>query len=750
MSLLSIILFRHGSHPMLTLPPAEHRGMAPGLGAALLQAVPRTYAALFFSTSEKLGWWLLSVTFLAPDMGLAGLAGIVTAFLLGWWLGFDRDQLRSGHLLFNSMLACNTVAWLHRGYDFAPGLLMAVWFTAACSALFLSVALGTLFSRMLGLGAHSLPAVSVGYVIYFLAWSLHGPFQLAAAARGSIMDLTMAPDLVRAVCQGFGAMLFMPLALPGLLVMIAVLACSRLTFLAAVAGFASGFSGMHLLGFALEPMNMLWCGFNFLFCGVALSVGYYTPSRASLALSALAAFLCAPVAVALATALRYFELPASALPANLVVLGTVYALQQRTQAGLLLPNLHPGREPSSSARFRLLGSVRFPHLHVTALQLPCHGERVVTQAFDGRLTHRGAWRHALDFEARENGLAWRGDGSRLEDFATHGKPVLSPCDGVVVRAVNTVPDNAPGGNNPDTNWGNHVMLRADNGMHVMLAHLQQGTVNAVEGRRVSTGEALGHIGNSGRSPVPHLHLHVQESALPGAPTRPFCMAHYLSRGDATQPWTYHTSQVPAHGETVSSCAFDGARFALFSGWLPGEYRWRVILEGGAAHEETLVMDFDETGCYRVRSRRHDNGFRAFLKHGTFFCIEFEGPGQGVAALLALGLARVPCITLPEGGLTWDDWFSPVPFAPGSLRWLHDIMDPFTGPRPLHYRHAFDGREAVTCRLADEDSSIPASAPRTVHITLAPMQLATSVQARLGNDRTLHADLVHYQVQPPPG
>ncbi len=738
---------------MLNLPAAECRAEAPALGRALMQALPRTYAAIFFSSNEKLGWWLLAITLLAPDMGLAGVSGVVLAFLLGWWVGFDREQLRSGHLLFNSMLSCNTVAWLHHGHGFAPGVLVCMGVMAACASLFLSVALGSVFSKVLGLGAHSLPAVLTGYVVYFLSWSLHGPFHPAAMARGAVMDLDMLPDLPRAVCQGFGAMLFMPLALPGALILLVALLYSRLTVVAALVGFIAGFCGMKLLGFPLEPMGVLWCGFNFLFCGVALAVGYYTPSRTSLLLGALAAFLCAPVAVAVATALRYFELPASALPANMVVLALVYALRQRSVAGpLLLPNLHPGREPAVSARLRLLGSARFPYLNVPALQLPCEGERVVTQGFDGKLTHRGPWRHAVDLEAREQDAAWRGDGRRLEDFVTYGKPVLSPCEGVVVRAVSSVPDHAPGENNPDANWGNHLVIRTEGGLHVLLAHLQQGTVCVPEGHRVAVGEVVGHIGNSGRSPIPHLHVHVQESAQPGAPTRPFCLVHYLSRMEGAASWVYHTAGVPVDGETVAPCGFASRKFSMFSGWLPGEYRWRMSGDDGRTWEETLEMDFDEAGCYRVRSRRHEAGFRAFLKGGTFYCTEYEGPGESVAALLALGMGRVPCISIPETGATWEDACSSIPFSPHGTRWLHELMDPFMGPALAHYRYAFtseatDTGLGVECRmLTDQASSSPV--PREVRVTLVPGKLAVHVEARLANDRCLSGELVQYLVQSP--
>jgi hypothetical protein len=289
------------------------------------------------------------------------------------------------------------------------------------------------------------------------------------------------------------------------------------------------------------------------------------------------------------------------------------------------------------------------------------------------------------------------------------------------------------------------MLHADSGVFVMLAHLKPESIIVAEGRRVARGELLGRNGNSGRSPLPHLHLHAQETALPGAPTRLFCLAHYLFRKEAAQQWIFHTAGLPSQGEVVSPCSFDPSLFATLSGWLPGEYRWRVTAEERGSWEETLVMDFDETGCFRVRSRRYEAGFRAFLRDGVFFCVDFEGPGQSVCALLALGMSRVPCIAAPGDGMMWKDHFSAVPFAPRWAHALHDVLDPFTGASLLVYQYRFGTDGSVRCELAE--AAPDAAVPRSVMIALAPRQLATSLEARFTDDRVLRAELAHYQVQP---
>jgi hypothetical protein len=320
---------------------------------------------------------------------------------------------------------------------------------------------------------------------------------------------------------------------------------------------------------------------------------------------------------------------------------------------------------------------------------------------------------------------------------------------VVVRVMAGVPDNEPGGNNPDSNWGNFVMIQGDHGVFALLAHLKRESISVAEGARVRCGEPLGRCGNSGRSPAPHLHLHAQDTAVIGAPTRPFCLAHYLSQVQGVQGWKYQTAAVPRDGEKVAPCEFNAALFSTFCGWLPGEYRWTVTSGERGAWEETLVMDFDETGCFRVRSRRHEAGFRAFLRDGVFFCVDFEGTGDSVAAMLALGLSRVPCITATPSEVTWEDRFSSIHFAPASARWLHDLLDPFTGPTLLAYRLRFGGDGTVKSEYAGETVA-EAGAPLTVEVVLAPRQLATSIRVRFPNDRVLRAELALYQMQPPAG
>ncbi len=105
-----------------------------------------------------------------------------------------------------------------------------------------------------------------------------------------------------------------------------------------------------------------------------------------------------------------------------------------------------------------------------------------------------------------------GGGRSLEDFLSYGEEIVSPCDGVVLAAVDGLPDQIPGRIRFMPTYGNHVII--DTGTEsVVLAHLRPGTVAVAVGDRVRAGQNLGQVGNSGNSTMPHLHLQVERDGV---------------------------------------------------------------------------------------------------------------------------------------------------------------------------------------------------------------------------------------------
>ena len=111
--------------------------------------------------------------------------------------------------------------------------------------------------------------------------------------------------------------------------------------------------------------------------------------------------------------------------------------------------------------------------------------------------------HVLeDIDGREIARAYRGDGSRNEDWYGWQKDVGSPCGCKVVK-VNVNPEtNQPGvlGEPP----ASFVVLERDDGVHFLLAHLD--AIEVKVGDRVVPGQKLGVVGNNGYGRNPHIHI----------------------------------------------------------------------------------------------------------------------------------------------------------------------------------------------------------------------------------------------------
>ena len=74
-------------------------------------------------------------------------------------------------------------------------------------------------------------------------------------------------------------------------------------------------------------------------------------------------------------------------------------------------------------------------------------------------------------------------------------------------------------------WGNHIIVKGDNGLYYLYAHLSK---KAVDSGRVETGQTIGYVGSTGNSTGPHLHFEVQKSSN-------------WSRGNELDPAPYVTS-----------------------------------------------------------------------------------------------------------------------------------------------------------------------------------------------------------------
>lgn len=147
---------------------------------------------------------------------------------------------------------------------------------------------------------------------------------------------------------------------------------------------------------------------------------------------------------------------------------------------------------------------------------------------------------AVDFfKLGENGLPWKTDGRSAEDYFAYGAPVLAAADGIVMATENDAVQNydvrlrREGESEADYDrrltaynaamqradpykalLGNHVVIRHANNEYSMVHHLKTGSVIVRKGDRVTAGQVIGAVGDTGDTNLVHLHFQVCDGPDP--------------------------------------------------------------------------------------------------------------------------------------------------------------------------------------------------------------------------------------------
>jgi hypothetical protein len=111
---------------------------------------------------------------------------------------------------------------------------------------------------------------------------------------------------------------------------------------------------------------------------------------------------------------------------------------------------------------------------------------------------------------------FKGPEDKNESYFCYDQPIYNVAAGKVVEASDGMAENVPHSGKYavpiDFNnaAGNHVVVEIAPHRYVLYAHMRPGTVQVKAGDRVHTGQILGHVGNTGSSTEPHLHMHIDD------------------------------------------------------------------------------------------------------------------------------------------------------------------------------------------------------------------------------------------------
>ncbi len=492
-------------------------GNSPTLAAATtaLDALLFSYSQLLFSQSRAVGVLLLAATFTVPRLGLAGVLSVSTALLVAHTIRLSPDLNRAGLFGYNALLVGLVGAGL-----LEPGpAAFALTALAVVTTVLVTAATHALMASQFGLPSLTLPFLVVAYLVLAAAPGLGIAIQPVA---GEPAPLEALPGLEFSGpgpgLQSLGTMVLSH-ALTCLLVAAALVLYSRIAASLSLAAFVGVWALTASIYPDAHPVLVRVLVLNATFTAVALGGVWFVPGRWSALLAALGVSLSVLVALGCQPVLSKLGLPLTILPFNVTVLMLLVAMRQRVRDGRpRAVDFIPGTPEENLGHFRTR-IARFGAIYGVRLHAPFRGRWLCTQGVDGEHTHRGPWRHAADFEVLgSDGRTHRGRGQQREDYHCYRLPVLAAADGTVVRVVDGIPDNAIGEVDLAERWGNLVLLIHGPGLYSLVAHLAPGSVRVQEGQVVRRGDPLGQCGSSGRSPVPHLHFHLQSTPLVGAPT----------------------------------------------------------------------------------------------------------------------------------------------------------------------------------------------------------------------------------------
>lgn len=137
-----------------------------------------------------------------------------------------------------------------------------------------------------------------------------------------------------------------------------------------------------------------------------------------------------------------------------------------------------------------LGSAEAVHDDSYCYNLPYAAGKTfrVSQGYDGKYSHKGSNRYAVDWEMPE------------------GTPVHAARGGLVVKVKDD--SDRGGGDISFDPFNNYVLIRHSDGTLGQYCHLQKGGVVVREGDVITEGDIIAHSGTTGYSTGPHLHFTV--------------------------------------------------------------------------------------------------------------------------------------------------------------------------------------------------------------------------------------------------
>lgn len=649
----------------------------------LVSSIPSSYGLVFFTSHKWFTAIIMAITFIDYHAGFLGLLSVLTANIISYSLGFDRQKISAGFYGFNALLT-----GLGMGYYFEISyVLIGLVMLAAISTVLLSIALeGILFK-------YRLPFLSLPFlVVYWIFWIAAFDFtMLGLNSRGIFMpnelfglggrqlvdfynwaNIYPVANWLKTYFIAMGAVFFQYNIFAGILLSAGLLLWSRIAWMLSLIGFLGADLFYHLTGAPMTDQVYAYIGFNFILTAIALGGYFMVPSPRSFGWTILIIPLVAVFTLFFSKILSLFHLPVYSLPFNAIVILFVFVIKLRPVNTHSLTEVIVHHETPEINLYLYHNHLkRFSTWNHFPVYLPFSGIWQVAQGHDGKHTHKGSWKHAWDFVMQgPDGKNYRSHGQTPGDFYCYDKPVLSPADGIVEEIADGIDDNPSGQVNLAQNWGNTIIIKHAEGLYTKLSHLKKNSFSVKKGDWVKRGQMIARCGNSGRSPEPHLHFQLQQTPYIGSETLDYPIAGYIS---SLNQQSFHCFDRPGTGDNVCNVERNTLLVNAFH-FIPGQViTFKMQISGKEERFEIEIKTNEWNQPYMLCRK---SGAKAFFNsnHSEFYFTHYSGKPGTMLYYFYLSCYRILLGSYPE--IIIRDVLPPHQFFSGFLLLLHDFTAPF--------------------------------------------------------------------------
>ncbi len=603
-----------------------------------LNAIIASYAEILFLQNAKYGIVLLLISFFNVNVAVSGLIAIIVVLAFAHFIRMEAAFLENGFYIYNPLLVGMSV-----GYLFQVSFVSIILISMSSVFTFLLTMVLYKFLAKASVPILSLPFTMVSTLIYLATLNYTALYTQALYVKPHLLDLSFLPLFLSNYFSALGTIFFLPYTSIGLAFALILLSYSRIMFLFSLGGFYFGVlvHSLMLGSFTAAMYNPY--AFNYILIAIALGTVFLVPSVRSIALSLMGIAMSVLLIDASSSFWTIYKIPVFTLPFNIITISFLFVLQvvKLKEFAYVIR-----KTPELTLRSYILSLFRF-RADERKVFLPFSGKWSVYQAFDDEWTHQGDWKYAYDFVIIKEGHSFKNKGDFLEDYYAFKKPVLSPAYGYVVDLKANVEDNLIGEVNTIENWGNYVVIQTHEGHFVEISHFAKDSIKVKRGEYIEPGQILGLCGNSGYSPLPHIHIQVQESALLGSKTLPFHFVSYIEKNHV------HFYANPLKHMEIESYFNDKALDKKLSFTLDSEYAYEVYQEEELIDNLVIKVKMNRfSGKFYFED--DDGNILHFAKEaGMFYFYDYEGEDKAWLQKFYLAIPRLPLRS--KKNLSWYDY-----------------------------------------------------------------------------------------------